>query len=186
MQPSSSKSKMVSSNSTEVKLIERGGCYLTLFKPHHIEEFARVISAANTRELQILGYTDVRHALMEMNETADAYVVRRESGDIISVCGLFYHREGPQMFAMFSEDFTENYTTLARGSKMLVSFFDQQTKNMSMTILAEHTDIINWACWLGFEPVGTSTHGSHEYIEFVRCNPSSRNVYDDSLRPAMH
>jgi len=177
---------MASQNSIEVKLIERSGCYLTLFKPHHIEEFARVISAANIRELEILGFHNVREALTEMGNTADAYVVRRENGDIISVCGLLYDGEVPQMFAMFSEGFTENYTTLARGSKMLVSFFDQQTQSMTMSVLAEHGDIVNWACWLGFEPIGVVTHKNHEYVEFVRCNPASGNVYDQALRPAMH
>ena len=75
---------------------------------------------------------------------------------------------------------------LARGSRMLVNFFDKTQPNMTMTILADYEGILQWAAWLGFEPVGTSVVGENKYVEFVRCNPNKKNVYDSSLRPIMH
>jgi len=42
--------------------------------------------------------------------------------------------------------------------------------------------MLDWAGWLGFEAVGVS----EGYVDFVRCNPAQKNVYDKSLRPITH
>jgi hypothetical protein len=69
---------------------------------------------------------------------------------------------------------------------MLVNFFDQTQDGMTMTILAEYDSMVQWATWLGFEPVGITESGKNKYVEFVRCNPNKKNVYDSPLRPIMH
>ncbi len=58
---------------------------------------------------------------------------------------------------------------------------------MTMTILSEHEAMLNWALWLGFEAVSAmSDTNNHEYINFVRCNPSMKDAYSDESRPVMH
>jgi hypothetical protein len=80
----------------------------------------------------------------------------------------------------------DNFHAISRGSKMFVSFFDQSHDTMTMTILAKFSSMLNWATWLGFEPVGISEHRKNEYVEFVRCNPLRKNVSDELSRPVMH
>jgi hypothetical protein len=90
------------------------------------------------------------------------------------------------MFAMFSNKIKENFTMLARGSKMLVEFFDQSQSHMSMTILADYEGMVSWATWLGFDPVGVSTQNGNKYVEFVRCNLDQNCVYDEPRQPVIH
>jgi hypothetical protein len=82
-----------------------------------------------------------------------------------------------QMFAMFSEGLKQNFHALARGSKLLVNFFDKTEEIITMRVLAEYEPILNWASWLGFEAVGVSERDSYKYVEFVRCNPNKKLVY---------
>lgn len=103
------------------------------------------------------------------------------------VCGLWYDGEVgdqdfPQLYAMFSEKIKDNFHAMARGSKMLVNFFDKTENYMTMTILSDYQIMLDWAGWLGFEAVGVS----EGYVDFVRCNPAQKNVYDKSLRPITH
>jgi len=104
------------------------------------------------------------------------------------VGGLWYNddRESPQMFSMFSDGLKQNFHAMARGSKLLVNFFDQSETYMSMTILADYEGMLNWAAWLGFEPVGIHQVDANKYVDFVRCNPDKKIVYNEALRPVTH
>ena len=104
----------------------------------------------------MLGHLDVREALLEMYETSACYLCRKEGEDFLMIGGLWYDDDQtwPQMFAMFSSQIKDNFHALARGSKMFVNFFDQTHSGTSMTILANYESMLNWAVWLGFEPVG--------------------------------
>lgn len=146
------------------------------------------LSKENVREILLLGYTDVRSAIMEMIGTSECYICRKEGEGFIMVGGLWYgdDAEFPQLFAMFSNKIRKNFTAMARGSRMFVNYFDKCHDYLCMTVLAEHEFILNWAAWLGFEAVGIVTMGENSYVDFVRCNPNKKNVYDSSLRPAMH
>lgn len=172
----------------EVKIMSRGGAYLTPMREHHIPELLEVLSQENRRELKLLGYADIIFALRDMYESSEVYIVRNKNGDMVFAGGLWHeaNEEWPQMFAMFSYKVRENFKLLARGSKMLVSFFDQTQHGMSMTILSEYEFMLDWAAWLGFEAVGVSANGPNKYVEFVRCNPNKTNVYNSSSRPVTH
>jgi len=172
----------------EVKVIKRGEAYLTPMKKHHIAELNSVLSKENKRELFLLGHYDIQTALHEMHNSSEAYIVRNKDKDLVFAGGLWYdpNEDWPQMFAMFSNKVSENFKLLARGSKMLVNFFDQTQNGMSMTILSDHEFMLNWAAWLGFEPVGISVKDDTEYVEFVRCNPNKSNVYNSTSRPITH
>ena len=37
---------------------------------------------------------------------------------------------------------------------MLVNYLEQTQPQMTMTILADYEIMVDWAVWLGFEPVG--------------------------------
>ena len=121
-----------------------------------------------------------------MVETAEVYLVRDGNGEIIFVGGVYIDEEDPQMFALFSTKIGNNFKVLARGSKMLVSFFDNTYSLMTMTINARYEAMLNWAAWLGFQPVGTSEWKKHQYIEFVRCNSSKNYVSHETSRPVIH
>jgi hypothetical protein len=172
----------------EVKIMTRGEAYLTPMKEHHIAELAEVLSEENRRELKLLGYADIIFALRDMYDSSEVYIVRNKDKDLVFAGGLWHeaNEEWPQMFAMFSYKVRENFKLLARGSKMLVSFFDQTQHGMSMTILADYEFMIDWAAWLGFEAVGVSENGFSKYVEFVRCNPNKSNVYNLTSRPVTH
>jgi hypothetical protein len=87
---------------------------------------------------------------------------------------------------MFSDKVKENFTTIARGSKMLLNYLDKTQPQMTMTILADYEFMVDWAVWLGFEPVGVTSSPPHKYVDFVRCNPNQKSVYDGELRPITH
>lgn len=172
----------------EVKIMSRGGAYLTPMKEHHIAELMDVLSKENKRELVLLGYQDIGTALQDMYDSSEVYIVRNKDNDLVFAGGLWHdaNEEWPQMFAMFSYKVRENFNLLARGSKMLVNFFDQTQHGMSMTILSEYEFMLDWAAWLGFEAVGISANGPSKYVEFVRCNPNKTNVYNSASRPVTH
>jgi hypothetical protein len=186
--PTSRKLQKASSKSTEVKILKRGEFYLTPFTLDHIDEVVEHLSKENRRELKLLGHLDLRQAMEEMYETSECYICRKEGESFIMVGGLWFDHdaETPQMFAMFSDKIRENFHAMARGSKMLVSFFDQAHDGMSMTVNADYEFILDWAAWLNFEAVGVYTSGSEKYVDFVRCNPEKKNAYDVASRPVMH
>ena len=173
----------------EVKILTRGDYYMTPLKSFHREEFKENLSEENKQELAMLGHTDLDEVFNVMSETAQAYVVRRTGKPLIFVGGILYSNgdtEFPQMFALFSDKVKDNFKLLARGSKMLMSFFDQSEMNMSMTVLAKNEAMVQWATWLGFEAIGVQTSNNHDYVEFVRCNFSKKNVSHETSRPVMH
>lgn len=182
------KSKQVSNRSTEVKILWRGDYYLTPFTLGHIDEVAENLSPENKREMLLLGHTDIKQALLEMYETSSAYLCRRNDDNFLMVGGLWYNDdlETPQMFSMFSDGLKQNFHAMARGSKLVVNFFDQSETYMSMTILSDYEGMLNWAAWLGFEPVGIHEVGGNKYVDFVRCNPNKKLVYNKTLRPVTH
>jgi hypothetical protein len=182
------KSKLALNRSTEVKILRRGDYYLTPFTLGHVEEVAENLSPENKRELLLLGHTDIKQALHEMHDTADSYLCRRNDETFLMVGGLWYNddRESPQMFSMFSDGLKQNFHALARGSKLLVNFFDKSETYMSMTILADYEGMLNWAAWLGFEAVGIHQVDANKYVDFVRCNPNEKIVYNKALRPVTH
>jgi hypothetical protein len=191
------RSKKASSRSTEVKILKRGDYYLTPFTLYHIDEVAENLSPESKREIILMGHTDIKQALYEMHECSNSYLARRNDDTFLMVGGLWYEQgytgkgryweESPaQMFAMFSEGVKQNFHAIARGSKMLVNFFDQSEPSMTMTILSDYEPMLNWASWLGFEPLGVSMMNENKYVEFVRCNPNQKNVYDKALRPVKH
>jgi hypothetical protein len=87
---------------------------------------------------------------------------------------------------MFSDQLGKNFTAIARGSRMVMDYLDQTNPNTTMTILAEYEHMIQWALWLGYEPVGVAASGAAKYVEFVRCKYPYESVYDDISRPVMH
>lgn len=189
MTPTSTTKLLKDSKSyTEDKIFSRGQFYLTPFKEHHIDEVYKNLSNENKEELYFLGHLDIRKALHEMMSQSQCYLVRKEGEGFMAVTGLWYYEDAdfPQMFAMFSKDIKNNFQAMARGSRTLVSFFDQTEPAMTMTIYAKYTFMIDWATWLGFEPVGITEAGDAEYVEFVRCNPNENNVYDGASRPIIH
>ena len=191
------RSKKVSNRSTEVKILKRGDYYLTPFTIYHIDEVAEHLSPESKRELILMGYGNIKEALYEMHECSSAYLARRKDDSFLMVGGLWYDNDytgnekywetsSPQMFAMFSNDIRKNFHAIARGSRMLVNFFDQSEPSMTMKILSDYESMVNWASWLGFEAIGTTISNEYKYVEFVRCNPTKKNVYDRALRPVKH
>lgn len=168
--------------------MQRGEYYLTPYKHEHLQEVIEVLSIENVEELSFLGYQRPEEALESLPTIAEAYIARKENGPIIFIGGLLFEDDGqwPQMFAMFSSTIRENFHVLARGSKMLVNFFDKTQAGMSMTILAQHGGMLQWASWLGFDAVGKTTFNGMEYVDFVRCNPNGKDVYDGTSQPVMH
>ena len=173
---------------TELRIIERGGYYLTPFQRHHIKEFLPRLSNENIKELIELGHTNINEALHEMVDISEVYLVRDRAMGIVFVGGIMYSspEDVGQMFALFTNDIKENFNVLARGSKMLMSYFDKTHPMLEMTINARYDMMVQWATWLGFEIVGISEHENNQYVEFVRCNPMEKNVSHETSRPVMH
>jgi hypothetical protein len=172
----------------DVKLLKRGKYYLTPLRKDHLPEIHKHLSQENKRELKLLGYENIMDALEEMQEYSECYLARKEGEPFLFVGGLWYSGgdDMPQMFAMFSDQLKDNFTAIARGSRMLMDYLDQTNPNTTMTILAEYEHMIQWATWLGYEPVGVAANGAAKYVEFVRCKYPYESVYDDTSRPVMH
>ena len=183
------KSQMASSKYTdEVRIITRGQYYLTPFTTNHIDEVVEHLSKESRRELRLLGHLDIPQAIEEMQKHSECYIARKQDETFLAVGGLWYDgdQDFPQMFAMFSKNIKGNFNAIARGSLMIVKFFDSTQTYMSMTILADYEFMLDWASWLGFEEMGVSTVGTNKYVDFVRCNPNENNVRDGLLRPVTH
>lgn len=171
----------------ELRIMERGGYYLTPFQDDHIYEFIHIIHPENIKELLETGlYPDVLSALKDLTRKSEVYLVRDKNDEIIFVGGLFFDEDTPQMFAMFSTKIKDNFFVLARGSKMLVNFFDKTYPMLSMVIKSDYADMLQWAAWLGFETVGCSQYKNINFIHFVRCNPDANDVVDELSRPIKH
>ena len=166
--------------------MQRGSYYLTPFLEHHVYEFVHIIHPENVRELTKLGHTNIAEALREVAETSEVYLVRDGNDEIVFVGGVLLDLDNPQMFALFTTKLKDNFTLLARGSKMLISFLDQTYPMLTMTIDAEYEAMLNWAAWLGFEPVGIAATSSAQYVEFVRCNFDLDDDSPDVSRPTKH
>ena len=179
---------MALSNYTEAKILTRGSYYMTPLNLTHIDELEENLSPENKREIYLLGYDDIREALVEMYQTAQSYVVKKEDGKILLVGGLWFSEDQdfPQMFAMFTNDAFDKFTFLARGSRMLLNYLKEQEPHITMTILSDYEGIISWALWLGFEPVGFTETKYAKYVEFIHCNLDQNCVYDKPQRPVIH
>ena len=177
-----------SRESTEAKILQRGEYYLTPFTLDHIDEVVENLSQENRRELILLGYSDIRDAIYDMHKSSECYLARKVGESFLMVGGLWFteDQDFPQMFSMFSKDFAKHFTAIAHGSRMLVSFFDQTQQQMTMTILSDYEFMLRWANWLGFENVGVVLSNGNKYVEFVRCNPNQKDVYDCTLQPVIH
>ncbi len=172
----------------DIKVVTRGNYYLTPFNQDHIPEVLNTLTKESRYDLKCLGYTDVSEAMDSVIDESECYVAKSNNGPIICISGLFFAEdwESPQMFALFTNHAKKNFHVMARGSKMVVDFFDLSYPSMSMSILDEFSIMLNWAAWLGFEPVGFSQHLNNNYVEFVRCNPKEKNVSHKLSRPVMH
>ena len=171
------------------KVIQRGSYQLVPACASDVPEIVKHLSIESARELKLLGYSSVKEGIEEMVSSAECYIARRDGCVYSCVGGLFHGSENddPQMFAMFSGNIRDNFIPIARGSKTLVKLFDKFHPRMTMTILSEHEAMLNWALWLGFEVVSTMNDtNNHEYINFVRCNPSMKDAYSGESRPVMH
>jgi len=172
----------------DLKLITRGSYYLTPLRKDHLSEVCKHLSHENKRELKLLGYNDIMDALEDMWESSECYLARKEGEPFLFVGGLWHatNDDMPQLFAMFSNQLSRNFTAIARGSRMFIDYLDRTNPNTTMTILSEYEHMLQWATWLGYEPVGVALNGAAKYVEFVRCKPIYESVYDDSSRPVMH
>ena len=170
----------------EPKVLTRGSYYMTPFTEEHIHEFVHVIHPENVREIFKLGYTNIIDALNKIANECEGYLVRDADNEIVFVGGLLFQDEAPQMFALFTTKIGYNFKLLARGSKMLVNYFDKTHAVLTMTICSDYEAMLNWAVWLGFEPVGMHDHKKTQYVEFVRCNPELNYVSHETSRPVMH
>lgn len=169
----------------DVKILKRGGVYITPAKHKHFDMIERYLSPESVEELAILGY-EVRDAMETMLETSQAFVIMKDDGTFLGVAGLQHFGQYPQMFAMFSTEVKGNFVAMARGSRMLLRMFQAQEDTITMTILAKHGAMIQWAAWLGFGLTGSSVRDGHEYVEFVRCCCPECCGGNKPPRPAMH
>ena len=170
----------------EIKILSQGAFYMTPFREYHIQEFLKVIHTETLIELYNLGYESITDALKNVVDTSESYIVKDKSGTILLVCGLVHDDETPQMFALFTLNLKQNYKSLVRSSRSLVSFFHRAHPLITMTISTKYNDMLQWAAWLGFEAVGMSEHKKINYVEFVRCNSSKNYVSHETSRPVMH
>ena len=169
----------------DVKILKRGGVYITPLKHKHFDQIENNLSPESVEELKIMGY-EVRDALEEMQETAQAFVIKKDDGEFLGVTGLSHFNSPPQLFAMFSSAIRDNFVSLARGSRMLMGIIDAQEETTTMVILAKHDIMIQWAGWLGYEMVGLFESKDNQYVQFVRCICPSCHDGTGVSRPVMH
>ena len=168
----------------EKKVIKRGKAYLTPMKHYHIQEFAHIVHPKNKAETKDFGYNSFQESIEEMYDDSEAYVCRNANGDIVFIGGLDLSEDVPHMFSIFANNLDYNVVLVAKMSKSLLNMFDRVHPVITMTILSKNEHMLNWACWLGFEPVEMSP--DKKFVEFVRCNFQNYDVNNKSLRPIVH
>ena len=68
----------------EIRIMERGGYYLTPFKEDHVYEFIHITHPENIKELLETGhYKDVLSALKDLTRKSEVYLVRDKNDEII-------------------------------------------------------------------------------------------------------
>lgn len=172
---------MASRNFTEAKVIQRGEAYLTPLQLFHLKEIK--IHQENLDEFSYYGYDDIDEALSDVAQHSESYVCRNKDGDIIFICGLWFEIEDdPQMFMILADNISDNVHLMAKMTRALLYMFESCHLTITMSILVKSERMLQWACWLGFSPVGTDD----TFVEFVRCNVTGNSVTDESLRPVTH
>ena len=177
---------MVSKNSTmdEKRIIERGKAYLTPMLDYHINEFASIMHPSNKAEIKDFGYHSVHQLLTNVFNETESYVCRNKYGNLCFIGGLSHAEESPQMFTIFANNLEHNVVLTAKMSKSLLHMYEKVHPTITMSILSKNEHMLNWACWLVFEPVELSV--DEKFVEFVRCNSKNYDVYNNTLRPIVH
>lgn len=177
---------MVFKNSiiAEKKIIERGKAYLTPMLDYHVSEFESIMHASNKAEVKDFGYDSVKQLLNNVLNDTESYVCRNKYGNLCFIGGLSHVEESPQMFTIFANNLEHNVVLTAKMSKSLLHMYEKVHPTITMSILSKNEQMLNWACWLGFEPVEISF--DEKFVEFVRCNSKNYDVYNKALRPIVH
>lgn len=170
------------------EVLRRGSYSLSQVSMDDVDEIVEHLSDNNVEELRLLGHLDVGAAMRDMVLNSECYIARKDGERFTFVGGLWPSNEDgpPQMFALFSSDLRKNFVSIAKGSRSLIEMFDKYHSEMTMTILMKNEAMLNWACWLGFEPTHITESNGNEYVSFVRCILPKTNVYTDESRPVMH
>ena len=168
----------------EKRIIERGKAYLTPMLDYHINEFASIMHPSNKAEIKDFGYHSVHQLLTNVFNETESYVCRNKDGNLCFIGGLSHAEESPQMFTIFANNLEHNVVLTAKMSKSLLHMYEKVHPTITMSILSKNEHMLNWACWLGFEPVELSV--DEKFVEFVRCNPNKKDVYDGALQPVIH
>ena len=175
-------------NSTDKVVFTQGGLTVRPVLQDDLDKICRSLSDINKREIEYLGYGNVKEAMEEMYQSSDSYIVTNQDNDMVCLSGLFYSssQEPPQMYAMFSDKIENHKIGLLKGSLKLANLFMKGHDTITMSILAENDFMLDWAAWLKFTAVGFTLYREKQYVDFVRCDHKQNFVYNDASRPAIH
>ena len=160
---------------------------LTLVPAHmkHVIPLSETLSEENKFELSLFNREPLDF-FMEFVRKKNVYVIEKADKPL-GIVGV--EPDGYQtglMWAMFAEDMQKSWFSFLKASPALVEFLHGNYYKLNMNILESNERIIQWAIWLGFE-VDTVVDGENiNYVHFVRCNLSKKNVYNLESRPVIH
>lgn len=151
----------------------------------HVIPLSETLSEENKFELSLFNREPLDF-FMEYARKKNVYVIEK-AGRPLGIVGV--EPDGYQtglMWAMFAEDMQKSWYSFLRASPTLIEFLHGNYYKLNMNILESNELIIKWACWLGFK-VDTVVDGENiDYVHFVRCNLSKKNVYNLESRPVIH
>lgn len=158
------------------------GLRLVPLAPIHIREI--LVTKEMIKDARLLGYDSTQEMFEYMLIETESYAVLDDSDTVIVITGLF-HQDGadsPQMYAMFSAHAKGKGKSLFRASRALVDHFHRWHPVLRMIISSQFPFMLQWATWLGFEPV---MHDAEGFIHFVRCN-DEQVAFQAEHRPTKH
>tara|TARA_R110002124_G_scaffold51341_1_gene148653 strand:- start:26 stop:538 length:513 start_codon:yes stop_codon:yes gene_type:complete len=151
----------------------------------HVIPLSETLGEKNRFELSLFDREPLEF-FMEFVKKENVYVVEKANTPL-AIVGV--EADGHQtglMWAMFAEDMQKNWFSFLKASPKLVEFLHGNYYKLNMNILESNERIIQWAIWLGFD-VDVVVDGENiNYVHFVRCNLSKKNVYNLESRPVIH
>jgi hypothetical protein len=165
--------------------LESRGLALVKLTPELVDSFAP--SRENVKEFAEVYKEDPALALRAVAKSNKAHsfaVVKGEQP--LAITGIVdLHGEG-LIWAVFSNELHKNFVSFARASLDLMEFYNRQFPTLVCDVWAQNEMIIQWLCYLRFEPDFGFTHNGHEMIRFVRSCSDKKSVVTSIQRPVIH
>jgi hypothetical protein len=168
-------------------ILESRGLSLIRLTPELVNSFVPNLSGENVKEFAEVYREDPKLALKAVaaSKKAHSFAVMKGEEPLAITGVVDLHGEG-LIWAVFSNELRRGFVSFARASLDLMAFYNRQFPTLICDVWAQNEMIIQWLCYLGFDPDFAFEHNGHEMIRFVRSCPDNKSVVTSGQRPVIH